>query len=356
MGVRRQARDSRAEASSRIGRRLAALVLLAIAVVPTAATPLAAQTSEGGRPASRSEGNTSQPKPARIEDFAPPDEFLTVGAIKTHHLTRGTHGRPIVLIHGFGSSTYTWRRNVDDLAKRFRVHALDLKGFGLTAKPTDGRYHIPAYTEHLLGYLDAMNLRQPVLIGSSMGGAVAVHLALRHPDRVSGLILVDAAPSGLPGRLPPGQGPTEKIGGEAGRSGGQAVTLVPSLLRAMITRQAVGRWLKVSYHDPSLVTEEMIETYYRPITIEGATEALAAMTKPRAEAMTPLPPLSSLKCPTLLIWGAFDRIIPRAVADEYARAIPGSRLLVFERSGHLPHEEEPERFEREVARFLDHLP
>lgn len=351
MDVGRQARDGTTDRPSRIGGQLAALFLITIAAVPPATASDAARTSGGDRPAAIPKAAPGEPKPARIEDFAPPGEFVTVAAVKTHHLTRGAQGRPIVLIHGFGSSTYTWRRNIDDLARRYRVHALDLKGFGLTAKPRDGRYHIPAYTEHLLGYLDAMELRRPVLIGSSMGGAVAVHLALRHPGRVAGLVLVDAAPSGLPGRLPPTRQLAGGIEGEATRA-----DVVPSLLRAMITRQAVGRWLKVSYHDPSLVTEEMIETYYRPITIEGATEALAAMTRPRAEAMTPLPPLSSLKCPTLLIWGAFDRIIPRAVADEYARTIPGSRLLVFERSGHLPHEEEPERFEREVARFVDRLP
>jgi pimeloyl-ACP methyl ester carboxylesterase len=128
------------------------------------------------------------------------------------------------------------------------------------------------------------------------------------------------------------------------------------MFRTLITRQAVAGWLKASYHDPSLVTEEMIETYFRPITIEGAAEALAAMMRPPTEGFKPQPPLGSLTLPTLVAWGRHDRIVPRSVADDYARAIPGSRLRIFEHSGHLPHEEEPGRFEHELEAFIDGLP
>ena len=101
-------------------------------------------------------------------------------------------------MHGFGSSTYTWRKSVDALAPRYRVYALDLKGFGLTAKPKDGRYHMDAYTRHLLGFLDAMKLERPVLVGHSLGGAVVARLALLHPERVGGLVLEDPLPVEMP--------------------------------------------------------------------------------------------------------------------------------------------------------------
>ena len=114
--------------------------------------------------------------------------------------------------------------------------------------------------------------------------------------------------------------------------------------------------MKAGYHDPSLVTAELVETYYRPITIEGATEALAAMMKPPSVPESAVPPLRTLTAPTLVIWGKHDRIVPGAVAGEYTRAIKGSRLSIFESSGHLPHEEEPGRFHEELCSFVDHLP
>ena len=310
-----------------------------------------------GRAATASPAERSPQLPARIEQFAPPDEFLMVGPIKTHHLTRGGRGRPLVLVHGFGSSTYTWRRNLDDLAGHSRVFAVDLKGFGLTAKPKDGQYHVSAYADHLLGYLDAMKLEKPVLVGSSLGAAVAVRLALLSPGRVSGLILIDPAPLELTvgPRRDVRKLPAEKAA-EPPSGGGLPRGLGPAMLRTLITRQSVGRWLKATYHDPSLVTEEMIETYFRPITIEGATEALASMMRSSLEPAKILPPLASMKIPTLVLWGQFDRIVPRAVAENYVNSIPESRLLVFDHSGHLPHEEEPERFHREVKTFVDRLP
>ncbi len=279
-----------------------------------------------------------------------------VGAIKTHHLMRGNRGRELVLIHGFGSSTYTWRRNLDALAARYRVHALDVKGFGLSAKPKDGQYHVSAYTEHLLGYLDTMKLEKPVLVGSSMGGEVAVRVAMLRPDRVSGLVLVDPAPVEVRGGPERADG-TTKAGVNLARQalgGGFQRWVGPAMLQTSLTRQAVAAGLRASYHDPSLVTEEMIEAYYRPITIEGAREAIAAMMNPPPAKA--LPPLSSLELPTLILWGKFDRIVPRRVAESYVESIPQSRLVIFDRSGHLPHEEEPERFVRELTTFVDHLP
>ncbi len=340
--------------SSVLRSRLAMLVSLVVGLGRALVGPFVASGQEAPVPAAAS---SDQGRHARIEQFAPPGEFVMVGNIKTHHITRGKRGRPIVLVHGFGASTYTWRRNLDPLSENHRLFALDLKGFGLTAKPTDGQYHVSAYTDHLLGYLDAMKIERSVLVGSSMGGAVATRLTLLHPERVAGLVLVDPAPVRLPGermaREPrPSVNPTadnREVGSLAGR-------LLPSVARTMITRQVVEGWLKAGYHDPSLVTAELVETYYRPITIEGATEALAAMMKSPTAADRAMPSLQSLSTPTLVVWGKYDQIVPRAVAEEYTRAIKGSRLLIFESSGHLPHEEEPARFHKELLSFVDHLP
>lgn len=279
---------------------------------------------------------------AKIEDYAPPEEFVLAGGIKTHFVSRGA-GRPIVFIHGFGSCTYTWRRNLDAIAaKGFRAVAVDVKGFGLSAKPKDGQYHIASYTAHLLSFLDAMGLDRPILVGNSMGGAIAARSALLRPDRVGGVVLVDAAPLdfGLRGR-------------DAKSTSALTARLRAALARTLITREAIAAGLRGAYHDPKYVTDEAIEVYHRPLFIEGAAEALVAMADPPGEVAdaNPLPPLRTLKVPALIVWGRHDRVIPVATAEAFAKQLPSARVLILEASGHMPHEEEPEAFNAAVAAF-----
>jgi pimeloyl-ACP methyl ester carboxylesterase len=307
---------------------------------------------------------TPRPSP-RIEDFAPPSEFVDAGGIKTHYVVRGdAKGRPIVLVHGFGASTFTWRFNLDVLAaKGFRVYAYDVKGFGLTAKPKDGQYHIVAFSRHLVDFLDALKIERPILVGNSMGGAIVTRVALLHPERVAGIVLVDAAPphyvmldrptSGVVGDLkdaakeasakPAGPGLRERLG--------------LRLAKALISRQTVERGLRAAYHNPQkFVTDEVIENYYRPLFIDGAAEALAAITNRPKEPAEPFPPLNTLKPPALIVWGRHDRVIPVATADYFARELPCARKVIFEDSGHVPHEEEADAFNTLLVEFASALP
>lgn len=312
-----------------------------------------------GQGADKGSGTRQALKPVpvpRIEDYAPPSEFVMVGSIKTHFVARGTRGDAIVFIHGFGCTTTTWEKNLDELSKAFRVLALDLKGFGLSAKPRDGEYHLEAFSRHVLGFLDAMKLDRAVLVGNSMGGAIATRVALFHPERVAGLVLVDPIPTAFPrpslplGRLGVGTGRA------LGDKGKRPSSALPALTRAMITRQTIASGLKSAFHDQSLVSDSMIETHYRPITFDGAPEALIAMLNPPPESAKALPPLSSLKLPTLVIWGRHDRLVPQAIADLYATNIPGARKVVFENSGHFPQIEEPAEFNARLAEFVSQTP
>lgn len=290
--------------------------------------------------------STAQDAPkasTRAEDLAPASEFLDVGGVKTHVVRRGDKGRPVVLVHGFGSSTYTWRKSLEVLSGKYRVFAVDMRGFGLTAKPKDGKYNIVEFADHLLATLDALELGDapPVLVGSSLGGAVILRLALLHPDRVAGLVLVDAAPVGVELATPRPRQP-------------RPMKLDPLLLRAMVGRGMVERGLRSSFYDQALVTPEMVDAYLKPTEIDGAMEALSAMMDAPAE--VPTPPLSTLKKPVLIAWGRHDRVIPVALAGGFAREIAGSKTVVFENSGHLPHEEEPAAFHRALTEFVDQIP
>ena len=322
--------------------RLAVLwmLTLALAVVVSAAEPQA----QVGTP----------PRLAQIEDFAPPEEFIDIGGLKTHFVHKGELGRVIVLLHGFGSSTYTWRLNLDEFSKKYRVYAIDIKGFGLTAKPRDGNYHVGAYADHLLGFLDAMKIDKATIAGNSMGGAVALNLALRHPNRVEGLVLVDAAPLDYEAKMTSLRPKMETPNNERTEPETQSV-LKMVLTRALVNKSFIEAGLKGAYHHPeAFVTPEMIDKYHQPLLIDGALEALAAMGwRPRT---APIPPIGTLKIPVLIIWGRHDQVIPVAVADTFVKSIPGSKKVVLEESGHLPHEEEAKTFNRLVTEFVADLP
>ncbi len=324
---------------SRIARFGAALILLGY-ITTSADEPKAPPTQPPGTP--------------QVEDFAPAEEFVNIDGLKTHFVRKGEQGPVIVLLHGFGSSTYTWRLNVEELAKKHQVYALDLKGFGLTAKPKDGNYHVGAYADQLRRFLDVMKLPKVILAGNSMGGAVAMNLALRYPERVEGLILIDAAP---PNFAPMGgveNNKAERTKEETKPQATQSV-LRSVLTRALVNKSMVEAGLKGAYHKPeAFVTPEMVEIYYRPLTIDGALEALASMGKPPKT--EPLPPLDTLKKPVLIIWGRHDKVIPVSVADYFAKTISGSKKVILEDSGHLPHEEEALTFNRLVSEFVAGLP
>ena len=323
-------------------RRAGAALRAALTVALAVANPAIAGDSP--RPA-------APPKPApKIEDFAPPEEFIVVGGIKTHYVSRGESGRPIVFVHGFGSCTYSWRKNLEPLAaKGFRTFAIDVKGFGLTAKPRDGQYHLAAFAQQLLDFLDAMKLDRAVLVGNSMGGAVIARVALLHPERVAGIILVDAAPPDValkpreknPGGVALPKAPVLKFGS----------TFAPALAKAMVTRGLVEYSLRVAYHDPKFVTAEEVDVQLRPMSIDGAAEALAALTATPDGPIEPTPPLASLKVPALIVWGRHDRIIPVAMADYFARQLPKARKIIYENSGHMPQVEEASAFNGLVAEF-----
>ncbi len=320
-------------------------------IVAPSLAALALLLASGGAALAADPPKAAAPRPeAKVEDFAPPEEFIVVGGLKTHFVARGKAGRPIVFIHGFGSCTYSWRNNLEPLAaKGFRVYAIDVKGFGLTAKPKDGQYHLVAFTQHLLDFLDAMKLDRPILVGNSMGGSVVARLALLHPERVSGIVLVDAAPLDIALR------PRDMTKGGIATPPAPILMLgakfAPALARAMVTRGLVEQSLRVAYYDPKFVTDEEVEIQLRPMAVDGAAEALAALTPAPTGPFEPTPPLSSLKVPALITWGRHDRIIPVAMADYFSRELPSARKVIFEKSGHMPHVEEASAFNDLLAEF-----
>jgi len=264
--------------------------------------------------------------------------FVEIDGVRLHYQEKGT-GAPLVLIHGFTSSTYSWKDVFEPLAKSFHVIAVDLKGFGFSGKP-DGDYTRRAQAQLVAHLLDHLQLDKVWLCGSSMGGEVALNFALQSPARVAGLVLIDSAGVVVPGAgsLAPGY------------------LLIPGVGRvlmalALTSNKLVREGLEKSFYNQALVTDERVAYYHRPLKTRGGQ--LAAL---RARTQWSLFPVDSelhkIAAPTLIIWGAQDALIPLAAGQKMSSLIKGSELIVFDSCGHLPQEEMPARVVAEMTRFI----
>lgn len=269
------------------------------------------------------------------------ERFLTAAGHSVHVEQAGT-GSPLVLLHGFGGSTLSWRRVMPELASSHQVVALDQFGFGWTERPSDtANYRTEGQLALVLAVMDSLGLERAAVIGHSWGGSLALRLAADHPERVSRLVLV--------------------AGTDPRRTGGRRVGPVRRLLtqvalRTVLLRErTIRRHLQRSVYDPKVVDDEMVQGYLARLRVAGAGRALSGLSSP-PETVPPPIALEHLGLPVLLVWGAEDRAVPPAVGERLEAAIPGARLVVLERCGHLPMDEAPKEFLAAVLPFLVELP
>lgn len=274
----------------------------------------------------------------------PPSEFIELGDQLVHLRDEGqqTDPVPLVLLHGTSSSLHTWEGWAEELKKTRRVISFDLPGFGLTGPSARGDYRDEAYQQFVLSLLDRLKLGKVVLAGNSLGGQIAWELAALHPERVAALILVDAGGLAIePQAMPEGF----------------QLARVPLLRRIgqyALPRSFVERSVKSVYGDPAKVDGALVDRYFEMALREGNREALGR----RMDQRTPgkfaalLPKITQ---PTLILWGARDRLIPLAAARVFAQGIPGSRLVTFNTLGHVPQEEDPQATLAPVRAFLESI-
>ena len=253
---------------------------------------------------------------------------------------RAGSGPAIVLVHGFGSSIYTWKDVIAPFAARHDVIALDLPGFGESDRPAD--LSIDELPRAVTGLMDRLGLESATLVGNSMGGAAVALVAAASPDRVDALVLIDAAGFDLAPKARPA---SIRL---ATSWAAPALTLLPG------KRLIVERSLRQVFHDDRLVTEERVAEYLAPALRPGtfvALRSLGASLDSHPDAVTRV--LPSIRAPTLVIWGDDDRWIPPADAERFAAAIPGARAVVVAACGHVPEEEKPAEVVRLVLELLD---
>lgn len=270
-----------------------------------------------------------------------PSAFIEVGGLNVHYRDEGPRDdpTPIVLLHGTSSSLHTWDGWAETLRAKRRVVRFDLPGFGLTGPNATGDYSDAAYVGFVLQMLDALKLARVVLGGNSLGGAIAWQTAVAAPERVVQLILVDAGGYAFEATSVP-------IGFRIAR-----MPWLRGLMRHVLPRSVVESSVRNVYGDPNRVTPDLVDRYVAMTLRTGNRDALAQRMAQMSWGQN-LGGLRTLTQRTLILWGGRDRLIPPAHAQQFARDIPGSTMVVFNELGHVPHEEDPQRTVLAVQRFL----
>jgi len=266
------------------------------------------------------------------------DSFVKVSGLTIHYRKTG-QGPPLVLVHGFAGSTFTWQRLIPLLTDRFTVYCLDLPGFGLSDKPKYFDYDMHNQGRTVLGFMDALRLKTAALAGHSMGGVVAACAALEAPGRVERLALIEPGFyfSGTPAFLSHLFFPLDRL-----------------MARVFYSKKFFSTFLQGSYYDMSLVTNEVIDAYLVPAATPGSVDALTSMYKyadRKYEGLT-----AAITCPTLIVWGENSHKANVAeklqLADRIKHEIRDSKLVLVPACGHYVQEEKPAELARAMIGFL----
>jgi len=269
------------------------------------------------------------------------------GAARVHYAELGPpeaeqHPLALVFVHGLSGCWQNWLENMPHLARRHRVLALDLPGFGSSPAP-DWEISIPAYGRLLLEFCDAVGVRDCAVIGNSMGGFVAAEAAISQPTRFERLALVSAAGVSS-ARLR--REPTEVA---ARMIAAGTPYMFKAQTRALRRRRARALAFGGIFDDPAALRPELIwEFFDGGMRGDSFVEALTSLA-----GYDFLDRLGDIHVPTLIVWGRQDHVVPPADALGYAQRIEHAQLEVFDRCGHVPMAERPVRFNRLLERFID---
>ncbi len=303
-----------------------------------------AAVSTGSSPTAPAGATTAPVPPAQPAPAAPSASPLPASPAAGGEASAALRfaGEPptILLLHGTASSLHTWDGWARRMSPSMRVVRLDLPGFGLTGPHPSGDYSGSATVDFLERFVDAAGMKRFAIAGNSLGGYYAWRFALRHPGRVTGLILVDSVGY-----------PIQAGAGEAAVLQLARMPVVSELMRFTAIRWVVERSLKEVYADDAKVTPELVERYESLMLRAGNRQAMGdrARAERRPVGWQRLP---ELRVPTLVMWGAQDAWVPLEHAERFRKDIPDARLVVYPKLGHLPMEEDPATTAADALRFL----
>lgn len=253
---------------------------------------------------------------------------MTVGGLKAHYLRQG-RGSPVMLIHGLGASSWSWRRVLPVLAERHDVCAVDLPGFGRSDKPRDFDYSFQGFGRWVLELMDKLGWEKAAFAGNSMGGGTSLRVTLEQPGRVTRLALLGSPV--YPGDRPPLLWPMRW-------------PVIGRIYESLLGEWVVRPLARSCFVDQSVVTEELVREYSRPLKEAGGRRAVAQFLR---HAIPPdvddwIARYPTMSVPVLAIRGSHDRVVDRASVDRFVSEWPAARALHIESCGHAPQEERPE--------------
>jgi pimeloyl-ACP methyl ester carboxylesterase len=281
-----------------------------------------------------------------------------LGDLRVHEV-HGGHGSPVLFIHGLGSSGYMeWRFNLASTAEGHRVFAPDLPGYGRSAKPRV-RYTIGYFARFIERYMDDRGLEKAAIVGASLGGRVALEIALRHPQRARRLVLVNALGLGRPkpqiAQMAYGLVTVPAVGEAVMRFTRSALRRAsPQTIRKVAARFA-GSTSDLEKLMDDTYLDDLREMYEADEFHNAYLSTVRSLIHPRAllgGEHDVSGRLAELKMPVQLIWGADDPLFPLEHATRAHAAIHDCRLSVIEGAGHTPQAERPEEFNRVLHSFL----
>jgi len=260
---------------------------------------------------------------------------LSEQPIFTTYSRQGTGGTPILLLHGFDSSVFEFRRLLPLLAEQHEAWAIDLLGFGFTERLRGVAFSPTAIKTHLYSCWRSLIGQPVVLVGASMGGAAAIDFALTYPQAVQKLILIDSA------------------GFTSGPAMGKFLIpplgyLATTFLRQPKVRQRIS---ENAYHDPSFASLDAQVCAALHLKLPDWHKALIAFTKSGGYSSFRAK-LAQIQQPTLILWGESDRILGTQDAEKFHEAIPNSKLVWIKNCGHVPHLEQSDVTAQRILQFL----
>ncbi len=254
-------------------------------------------------------------------------------------------GKPILFIHGLGANLFSWKQLVPYLEDKYMLVLLDLKGFGKSPKPFDGRYSIYDHADCILKFIKHHNLRNLTIVGNSMGGGLALIVAekLQHESgALRGLVLIDSI--GYRQELP------------------WLVELMKiPLLGLIFLFLPAGPMVKMAisdiFYDKRKIHRSEFKKYSEQFLNWRARYALRQTAKglPPPDADKLEKSYKNISVPTLIIWGEKDKLVPLELGKRFHKEIKNSKIVVFENCGHVPQEEKPKETAEEILKFLEKI-
>jgi pimeloyl-ACP methyl ester carboxylesterase len=253
-------------------------------------------------------------------------------------------GKPLLLIHGYGAGIWVWEKQIEALSQSYRVYALDLIGHGYSDRPKIS-YTPETYIHFLRDFMDGVGIEKATLIGNSMGGGMAWAMAIRYPERVDRLVLINCVPPDV----------LHQVKNESFRTlvAIKDIPILPYLVIAARSKNSI-RWILLEcVSNIKLITPEVLNRQYQLSKIKGTTRVLYSTFKHAEEALELKDQLSLIYQPTLFVWGERDLIFPPQVGETLHQAITGSKFLRIEKGGHIPMWETPEEVNQAILSFLE---